>query len=370
MVKFLDIKKITESFNPEIGETVKRVVESGFFIRGEEGRRFEEAYSYYVGTRYCVGVGNGFDALRLIFKAYLASGRMQEGDEVLVPANTYIASILAVSENRLKPVFVEPDAHTFTIDAKLIEEKITPRTRAILVVHLYGKNGMNPAIRRITEAYSLKLIEDNAQAAGCFDGDRRTGSIGDAAAHSFFPSKNLGALGDAGAVTTNDEEVAALVRTFGNYGSHQKGLNDVQGVNSRLDEIQAAVLTLKLQRLDQDNMRRRHAALFYQQHIRHPQILLPDVTEEAKGHVWHLFVVRCADRTALQEHLKRKDVETLIHYAVPPHKQKAYAQFNHLSFPVTEQLHREVLSLPISPVIQEAELAEVAEAVNSFPALK
>jgi dTDP-4-amino-4,6-dideoxygalactose transaminase len=370
MVKFLDIRKITQSFYPEIGEVVMRVMDSGFFVRGEEGRCFEEAYASYVGTRYCVGVGNGFDALRLIFRAYLASGRMQEGDEVIVPANTYIASILAVSENRLKPVFVDPDANTFTIDANLIEEKITPRTRGILVVHLYGKNALNPAIRRIAETYSLKIIEDNAQAAGCFEGDRRTGSIGDAAAHSFFPSKNLGALGDAGAVTTSDEEVAALVRTLGNYGSHRKGVNDVQGVNSRLDELQAAVLTLKLKRLDLDNTRRRQAAFFYKQQILHPQIRLPDATEEAKGHVWHLFVVRCAKRSALQEHLKQKGVETLIHYSIPPHKQKAYGELNHLSFPVTEQLHREVLSLPISPVIEEAELAEVAEAVNSFPTFR
>lgn len=370
MVKFLDIRKVTQSFQPGLREVMMRVIDSGFFIRGDEGRRFEEAYASYVGTRYCVGVGNGLDALRLIFKAYLASGRMQEGDEVLVPANTYIASILAVSENRLKPVLVEPNAHTFTLDEKLIEEMITPRTRAILVVHLYGRNAMTPLIRRIAETYSLKIIEDNAQAAGCFYGDRRTGSVGDAAAHSFFPSKNLGALGDGGAVTTDDEEVAGLVRTLGNYGSHQKGLNDVQGVNSRLDELQAAVLTLKLKRLDSDNSRRRHAAFFYQQHIIHPQVRLPDATQEAKAHVWHLFVVRCVQRGALQEHMKQKGVETLIHYPIPPHKQKAYRNLNHLNFPTTEQLHREVLSLPISPVMEEAELAQVAEAVNSFPTFR
>jgi len=365
MIKFLDIQKITDSFQPEIGKAVDRVLASGFFVRGEEVRKFEEAFSTFTGTRYCVGTGNGFDALRLIFRGWIISGVMKEGDEVIVPANTYIASILAISENRLAPVLVEPDAGSFTVSADRIREKLTARTRAIMVVHLYGRNAMQDEIREIAGARDLKLVEDNAQATGCFYGRRRTGSLGDAAAHSFFPTKNLGALGDAGAITTNDAGLAETVRTLGNYGSHNKGLNAWQGVNSRLDELQAAVLSVKLPRLDADNARRRKAAQFYVDHIVHPGIILPQrcSTDE---HVWHLFVIRCSRRDELREYLRQQGIETLVHYPVPPHKQQAYSDLNHLAFPVTEQIHREVLSLPLSPVMEDGELRKVVDAVNGW----
>jgi dTDP-4-amino-4,6-dideoxygalactose transaminase len=369
MIKFLDVKKITDSFQPEIGEVVERVLDSGFFIHGQEVREFEKAYANFIGTAHCVGVGNGFDALRLTFKAWLLSGTMQEGDEIIVPANTYIASVLAVTENRLSPVFSEPDIKTFTLDPAQIEEKITARTKAIMVVHLYGKNAMHPEIQRIAKHYRLKIIEDNAQAAGSFSGPRRTGSLGDAAAHSFFPTKNLGALGDAGAITTDDEVLAATVRILGNYGAHKKGVNEMPGVNSRLDELQAAVLQLKLKRLDADNSRRQMAARYYMQHIINPTIILPkpDSLEEAiNDHVWHLFVVRCNQRDELQQYLAKHDIETFIHYPIPPHKQLAYKTMNHLTFPITEQIHREVLSLPLSPVMNHIDLRKVVEVVNDF----
>lgn len=370
MVRFLDLKKITESFQPELGREVTRVIDSGWYVRGEETRRFENNYAAFTGSPHCVGVGNGFDALRLIFRAWLAEGSMQKGDEVLVPANTYIASILAVSENGLHPVPVEPDPKTFNLDPRNIEPKITPRTRAIMVVHLYGRNAFDPAVRRMAEKYRLKVIEDNAQAAGCFCRQRRTGSLGDAAAHSFFPSKNLGALGDGGAVTTPDAALADVIRTLGNYGSERKGLNRMQGVNSRLDDIQAAVLNLKLRRLDEDNERRRRAAAFYRSHITHPEIVLPEDARSPDGtseHVWHLFVIRSRRRDELCDHLKLQGIETLIHYPVPPHLQKAYTAMNDMKFPITEQIHREVLSLPLHPLITPEELQQVADAVNAFP---
>jgi dTDP-4-amino-4,6-dideoxygalactose transaminase len=367
MIKFLDIEKITDSFQPEIGRVVAQVIDSGSFIRGEQVRAFEDAYASFIGSRYCVGVGNGFDALRLIFKAWMSSGALREGDEVIVPANTYIASILPVVDNRLTPVFVEPDINTFTIDPAQIEDKITGRTKAIMVVHLYGKNAMHGDIMQLSQKYGLKVIEDNAQAAGCFAGTARTGSLA-AGAHSFFPTKNLGALGDAGAVTTNDPELAQAIRTLGNYGSDKKGINDLQGVNSRLDELQAAVLSLKLRRLDEDNARRQKAAMFYHAHITNRDVVLPRVPPvgKRKEHVWHLFVIRCAHRDQLQQYLMGHNIETLIHYPVPPHKQRAFKEMNHLTFPISEQIHREVLSLPLSPVMEEEQLQKVVEVLNGF----
>jgi len=368
LIRFLDLKRITASFQPQLGEAITRVVDSGFFVRGDEVNHFEEEYASYTGTRYCIGVGNGFDALRLILRAWIVSGMMQEGDEVIVPANTYIASILPVSENRLRPVLVDPDPETFNIDAENIEKAITPRTRAIMVVHLYGRNAMTDEIRAIAEAYHLKIIEDNAQAAGCFWKLKRTGSLGDVAAHSFFPTKNLGALGDGGAVTTDDEGLADTIRTLANYGSHRKGYNALMGINSRLDELQAAVLRVKLQRLDEDNARRRSGAALYCTHVNNPHIVLPSPPMDRNGreHVWHLFVVRCKKREALQKHLANEGVETLIHYPVPPHKQAAFHEWNAVTFPVSEQIHRDVLSLPLSPVHKEAEWMQVVEAVNRF----
>jgi dTDP-4-amino-4,6-dideoxygalactose transaminase len=293
-------------------------------------------------------------------------GVIKEGDEVIVPANTYIASILAVTENRLTPVFVEPDLGSFNLSSQRIREKITSRTGAIMVVHLYGRNAMSPEIEELARHYNLKVVEGNAQAAGCFSGAARTGARGDAGAHSFFPTKNLGALGDGGAVTTDDADLAKTIRTLGNYGSREKGINELRGVNSRLDELQAAVLAMKLGRLDADNTLRRRAARFYTDHITNRQIVLPKETLPPAEHVWHLFVIRCLNRNALQEHLRQAGVETFIHYPVPPHQQHAYREMNGLSFPVTEKIHREVLSLPLSPVITDDELMQVVKAVNSF----
>lgn len=367
MIKFLDLKKVNQKYQPALTSAVQRVSESGCYIRGQEVSAFESDYASYTGTKYCVGVGNGFDALRLIFKASLISGSMKEGDEVIVPANTYIASILAITENRLVPVLCEPDTGTYNIDSSLIVRKISSRTRAILLVHLYGRNSFVEEVRKIADENNLRIIEDNAQAAGCIFAGKRTGSLGHAAAHSFFPTKNLGALGDGGAVTTDDGELAAMVRTLGNYGSHKKGLNDVQGVNSRLDEMQAAVLRVKLQGLDRDNDIRRSIAHFYLQTIRNPRIVLPSAPAGEEEHVWHLFVVRCNKRDELQRFLADQGVETMIHYPLPPHLQGAYPEWNQLKIPVTERIHGEVLSLPLHPALGRSEMQKIGEIVNACP---
>ena len=366
MIPFLNMQKITDFYQPELSSSVERVVASGQFVRGREVDQFEKAYASYIGSRYCIGVGNGFDALRLIFRAWTISGMMREGDEVIVPSNTYIASILAVTENRLTPVLVEPDIDTYTIDPSGIEAKITSRTRAIMVVHLYGRNSMDGQIMAIAKKYHLKIIEDNAQAAGCVWEGKKTGSIGDAAAHSFFPTKNLGALGDGGAVTTDDSQLAETIRTLGNYGSQEKGLNRLQGVNSRLDELQAAVLNVKLPGLDAANVLRRKIVQYYLSHITHPEFILPAMPAQAEAHVWHLFVVRHANRDALQQHLQSQGIGTLIHYPVAPHQQTAFEEMSQLKLPVAERIHREVLSLPLNPVMEEWEVRKVVEGVNGF----
>ena len=370
MIKFLDLKKINDSFEPQLSEAIKRVLDSGWYLQGQEVAAFEQEYAQYIGVRHCVGCANGLDALRLIFKAYIELGQMHEGDEVIVPANTYIASILAITDNRLVPVLVEPDIRTYNIDPFRIEEKLTERTRAIMLVHLYGQNAMHPEIERLVEKYDLKLIEDNAQAQGCCYGNKRTGSLGHAAGNSFYPGKNLGALGDAGAVTTDDEDLASVIRALGNYGSRQKYINEYQGLNSRLDELQAAILRVKQARLEEDNQKRREKANYYLHHINHPGITLQTVdtvkgnTLENLSHVWHLFVVRSSYRERLQQYLTDQGIQTLIHYPIPPHRQLAYRQWNKLSFPVTELIHREILSLPMSPEINIQELEYVSAAVN------
>jgi len=375
MIPFLDLKKINANYEPALSQAVQQVLHSGWYLLGNEVRAFEEEYARFIGTKHCIGVGNGLDALRLIFRAYIEMGMMKEGDEVLVPANTYIASILAITDNRLKPVLIEPDIHTYNIDPFLIEEKITDHTRAIMIVHLYGLNAMHPEIQRVVDKYDLKLIEDNAQAAGCFYCDRRTGSLGHAAGHSFYPGKNLGALGDGGAVTTDDGELANVVRAQGNYGSSKKYVNDYQGLNSRLDEIQAAALRVKLLRLDEDNQRRCVVAAYYMQHIKHPDIFLPEIDDtdisvsNYTSHIWHLFVIRCNRRDYLQKYLKAQGIQTLIHYPIPPHKQKAYKEWNRYSLPITETIHHEVLSLPISPVMQEEDMEEVVSRIHAFDPL-
>ena len=377
MIKFLDIKAINNSFEPDLSTAVQRVVQSGWYLLGEEAKQFEKEYAAYCGAKHCIGVANGLDALRIILKAWIEMGLMKEGDEIIVPANTYIASILAITDNRLVPVLVEPDINTYNINPFLIDEKITDRTKGIMMVHLYGQIAMHPDIEKLALKYNLKLIEDGAQSQGAeyIDPDgtiKISGNIGDAAGHSFYPGKNLGALGDAGAVTTNDDVLAAMVRTIANYGSTKKYENKFIGLNSRLDEIQAAALRVKLQRMETDNQRRREVAQYYLTHINKAGIILPQTAigkqsvANDRSHVWHLFVVRNSNRDLLQKHLEANGVQTLIHYPIPPHKQQAYQQWNHLSFPITERIHQEVLSLPISAVLKATEMARVAEAVNSF----
>lgn len=373
MIKFLDLQKINAQHAAELKEATSRVIDSGWYLLGNEVKTFEENYAKYIGNKHCIGVANGLDALRLILRAYVEMGIMAEGDEVIVPANTYIASILAITDNRLKPVLVEPDINTYQIDDSLIEAAITPKTKAIMIVHLYGQCAYTEKIGELCKKYNLKLIEDNAQAAGCvFAGGSKsltqglkTGSLGDAAGHSFYPGKNLGCLGDGGAVTTNNDELAAVVRSLANYGSGQKYVFEYQGLNSRLDEIQAAILDVKLKYLDADNEKRREVAKYYIENIKHPDIILSP--SPLKGdHVWHLFVIRTARRDELLKYLTENGVQTLIHYPVPPHNQKCYTELNQLSLPITEKIHNEVLSLPISQVIKSEDITKIILTVNQF----
>jgi dTDP-4-amino-4,6-dideoxygalactose transaminase len=373
MIKFLDIQKITASFEPELSTAINRVVKSGWFLMGEEVSAFEKEYAEYIGSEHCIGVANGLDALRLILKAYIELGVMKEGDEVIAPSNTYIASILAITDNRLKPVLVEPDINTYNLDISLIEKHITSRTRAIMIVHLYGQVCWSAQLKEIAKKFNLKIIEDNAQAVGAFlaakSGNRRTGSLGDAAGHSFYPAKNLGTLGDGGAVTTDDNKLAEIIRALANYGSSNKYINDYKGLNSRLDEIHAAILRVKLPRLDTDNQHRREVAYYYMANIKNPDLILPRTRNPEPGtpeHVWHLFVIRHPTREKLQQYLTYHGIQTLIHYPVPPHKQKAYKNWNSMFLPITERIHREVLSLPISQVISLTEVQRIITLINKF----
>lgn len=367
MIKFLDLQKVTAKYADEIHEAVSRVVDSGWYLQGEENERFEQHYAEYIGTKHCVGCANGLDALIWIYRAYIEMGVMQPGDEVIVPANTYIASILAITENGLNPVLVEPRLDTLEIDDDRIKEAITERTRSILLVHLYGRCAYTEKISEICRKHGLKLVEDNAQAHGCSSQLSKTGSLGDAAGHSFYPGKNLGAFGDGGAVTTNDKELADTVRALANYGSEKKYVFKYKGRNSRLDEIQAAVLDVKLRHLDEDNAHRQEIANYYYEHIQHPLITLPQRLPDANN-VYHLFPVLVADdqRDALQAHLAENGIQTLIHYPIPPHKQECYKAWNHQSFPITEQIHQQELSLPISPVMTMEEAEQVVSAINAF----
>lgn len=371
MIKFLDLKAINDSFEPQLSEAVKRVLDAGWYLLGNETKAFEKEYAEFMGVKHCIGVANGLDALRLILKAYIAMETMKEGDEIIVPANTFIASLLAISDNRLNPILVEPDLNTFNIDPFKIEEKITNRTRGIMLVHLYGQNAMRPEIQQIITKYNLKLIEDNAQAIGAKYDQKRTGSIGNAAGHSFYPGKNLGCLGDGGAVTTNDDELAEVIRAMANYGSKIKYVNEYQGLNSRLDEIQAAILRIKLKRLDADNRHRREIAEYYCNNIKHPDLILPCLNTSLSvlnnlSHVWHLFVIRHPRREELQKYLAENNIQTLIHYPIPPHKQLVYKELNAVSLPITEKIHKEVLSLPISQVMGFEETKNVVGTLNAF----
>ncbi|MCK4663293.1 MAG: DegT/DnrJ/EryC1/StrS family aminotransferase [Bacteroidales bacterium] len=365
MIKLLDLKKINSQYADELKKAAAKVIDSGWYLMGKQLEEFERKFATYIDTRHCIGLGNGLEALQLILNAYMEMGHMNEGDEVIVPANTYIASILAITENSLKPVLIEPNIETYNIDPKKIEEKITPKTKAIMIVHLYGQNAYSEKIGKLCNKYDLKLIEDAAQAHGTYYGDKRIGSLGDAAGFSFYPGKNLGALGDAGAITTNDPELAKIVRALGNYGSNIKYKNQYKGFNSRLDEIQAAFLRIKLKHLDDENDRRRKVANLYLDGIINDSIILPYVGDQ-KAHVWHLFVIRSQKREKLQKYLMDNGIQTLIHYPIPPHKQQAFKEWNNLSFPITEKIHREVLSLPISPVMDKSEIIRVIEVVNIF----
>lgn len=365
MIKFLELKRVTEKYSAEIHEAVNRVVDSGWYLQGEENKRFEADYSNYIGTKYTVGVANGLDALNWIFRAYIEMGVMAPGDEVIVPAHTYIASILAITDNGLKPVLVEPDINTYQIDDNKIEASITEKTKAVLIVHLYGRCSYTEKIGEICKKHNLKLVEDNAQAHGCLYRGKKTGSLGDAAGHSFYPGKNLGAFGDAGAVTTNDEVLADTVRSLANYGSAQKYVFKYKGRNSRLDEIQAAVLDVKLRHLDEDNAVRKQIARYYIENIKHPDIVVPSVPDW-DAYVFHIFAIRCSRRDALQKYLSEQGIQTNIHYPIPPHKQECYKEWNHLSFPITEKIHNEELSLPMSPAMTMDEAKVVVDTLNNF----
>lgn len=365
MIKFLDLQKVNNQYEDEISFAIKNVINTGWYLLGEENKKFEEAYSSFIGTNYALGVANGLDALRLILRAYIELGIMEEGDEVIVPANTYIASIIAITDNNLVPVFIEPNELNYQIDDNKIEQAITNNTKAIMIVHLYGACSYTNKISEICKKYNLKLIEDNAQAHGCYFEDKMTGSIGNAAGHSFYPGKNLGALGDAGAVTTDDKELYDVIKALANYGSSQKYVCNYRGLNSRLDEVQAAVLNVKLKHLTKDTVKRREAAKHYYSNIKNESIQLP-IFEDWNSHVFHLFPIFTSRRDELQAYLSENGVQTLIHYPIPPHKQTCYREFNGMSLPLTEKVHNEELSLPISPVITKDELDTIINLVNNW----
>lgn len=365
MISFLNLGKINAEHREEISTAMTRVLDSGWYILGNETMRFERQFADYCGVSHVIGVANGLDALTLIFRAFIELGIMAEGDEVIVPANTYIASILAISENRLKPVFVEPNQTTCNIDITKIEDKITNKTKAILVVHLYGQVGYSDELQCLAKRYNLKIVEDSAQAHGAIYKGKRVGNLGDASGFSFYPGKNLGCLGDGGAVTTNDVQLAETIRSLANYGSRIKYENLFKGVNSRLDELQAAILSVKLKYLDQENQKRRNIAGRYLNSINNTKLTLPYSTVP-ESHVWHLFVVRTETRDKFQEYLKEQGVGTVIHYPIPPHKQNAYAEWNSLQLPITEEIHRTVLSLPMDPSMSDDDVQAVIDACNSY----
>ena len=363
-IPYLPLNRITAMHANEIHEAVRRVIDSGWYLQGEATKTFEQAYARYIGTTHCIGVANGLDALTLMLRAYMELGCLKEGDEVIVPANTYIATILSITENRLVPVLVEPRIDTLEIDDSLMEAAITPRTRAVMLVHLYGRCAYTEQVAQVCQRHNLLLLEDNAQAHGCCYGDKRTGALGNAAAHSFYPGKNLGALGDGGAVTTNDDDLAAAIRSIANYGSSRKYVFDYCGRNSRLDELQAAVLNVKLKYLDADNARRQEIASYYINKVDNPAITLPTLSES----VYHIFPILTPHRDALRGYLTANGVQTVIHYPIPPHKQQCYAEWSSLSLPITERIHREELSLPCHSAMTTKEADHVVSLLNAFTA--
>ncbi|SEQ62920.1 dTDP-4-amino-4,6-dideoxygalactose transaminase [Segatella baroniae B14] len=363
-IDYLSLKKVTNMHLAEIQDAISHTVESGWYLQGYSTQQFEYEYANYIGTQYCIGCGNGLDALSLIFRAYKEMGELKDNDEVIVPANTYIASILSITANRLKPVLVEPRIDTLQIDDDLIEQAITPRTKAILIVHLYGRCSMTNKIQQLCKKNNLKLIEDNAQAHGCLYNNKHTGSLGDAGAHSFYPGKNLGALGDAGAVTTNDHKLAETVKALGNYGSQQKYVFSYQGKNSRIDEIQAAILRVKLKYIDYDNQKRREIAQLYNAQIKNKHIIIPQ--GQISDNVYHIYPILCPERDRLQAFLKDKGISTMIHYPIPPHQQQCYKMWNKLSYPITEKIHQEELSIPLNQTLLPEEINYIINSINQF----
>ncbi|MDY0117319.1 MAG: DegT/DnrJ/EryC1/StrS family aminotransferase [Sulfurimonadaceae bacterium] len=371
MIPFLDLKSINTQYRTELIEACTRVIDSGWYIQGNECKAFDIEFAEYCGTKYAIGVANGLDALILILRAYKEMGIINDGDEVIVPSNTYIASILAISENNLVPVLVEPDLDTYLLDTNKIEEKITPKTKAIMPVHLYGMTCEMDVINTIAKKYNLKVIEDSAQSHGAYFGDKRSGNLGDASGFSFYPGKNLGALGDGGAVTTNDDELASTIRALANYGSHKKYENLYKGVNSRLDEMQAAMLRIKLKHLDKEIEKRREIANYYIKNIKNENIILPIQNsklniQNCQNHVWHVFVIRTKKREGLQKYLLDNGVQTLIHYPIPPHKQNAYSEWNDESFPISERIHTEIMSLPLSGVQSLEDTMKIVKVLNGW----
>jgi dTDP-4-amino-4,6-dideoxygalactose transaminase len=365
MIKFLDLKKSNSQYSDQLKQVASEVIDSGWYLLGKHVSLFEQQLEKYIGVKHAIGVANGLDALRLILKAYIELGVMNEGDEIIVPANTYIASILAISDNRLKPILVEPDINTYNLDLSLIEKHINENSKAIMLVHLYGQICWGNEAVELAKKYNLKIIEDNAQAIGAEWNGLKSGALGDAAGFSFYPGKNLGALGDAGAVTTNDDKLAEVIRAIANYGSKVKYQNDFRGLNSRMDEMQAAFLNIKLKNLDTENQIRREIAQYYCENIKHHDIILPQKNLEL-NHVWHLFVIRCKKRDELQKFLNDNGIQTLIHYPIPPHKQLAYKEYDNLNLLITEEIHNDVLSLPISPMMTKLEIKTVVAKINSF----
>ncbi|WP_408098758.1 DegT/DnrJ/EryC1/StrS family aminotransferase [Peredibacter sp. HCB2-198] len=366
MINFLDIKAINGQYKEELKQAFNRVLDSGWYICGNELSSFEKEFASFCETTYAIGVANGLDALILTLRAWKELGKIKEGDEVLVPANTYIASVLAVTENKLRPVFVEPKLSSYNLDPDLIEKAITPKTRVILPVHLYGQLAEMDKISQIASKHNLLVLEDSAQAHGALYKGKKAGNWGDASGFSFYPGKNLGALGDAGAITTNDSELYSTLMALRNYGSHEKYKNLFKGVNSRLDEVQAAFLRVKLNYLSKENSRRREIAKEYLKNISNPHVQLPQVLLGDESHVWHLFIVRTSQRAKLQAHLKEKGIMTMIHYPIPPHKQGAYSEYASINLPTTEKIHEEVLSLPIDPTMSNQDVLSVIEGLNSY----
>lgn len=365
MVKLLDLQAITMMHGEEYEAAAKRVIESGWFLQGKENQTFEKDYAQYIGTSHCVAVANGLDALKLILRGYKELGVMNDGDEIIVPANTYIATILAITDNRLVPVLVEPTWENLELDIDKVEAAITPKTKGVMTVHLYGRIAFNDKLKKICQTHGLKLMEDCAQSHGCTWNGIKTGALGDAAAHSFYPGKNLGAFGDAGAVTTNDRELAETIRALANYGSQKKYVFKYVGINSRMSELDAAVLDVKLKYLDEDNQRRQKLAAFYYEHISNPLITLPSRLKD-ENNVYHQFPIFCEYRDKLQEHLNTRGIQTLIHYPIPPHKQECYKDWNDRKYPITEKIHAQELSIPMNQVVCEEDACMVVDAINTF----